>query len=220
MKSTKCLHGACRSKNPQTPSEASRCWCEARQIDFSPICLSDFVPGHAVVTPDMLPTCLLPVRIVPSKAGGVNSTCGSESQSDIYSYAWFVCLMKMTCKNMLWNLIKLLKTNQTRFMNLAIVCVFAWAVGARILSHRQTHKLQHTQSCVSLRGETNPVTVSGNVSAPARCNLDSAEGESPRLQNQCFFSLLSIFCLSLSFILSTSGTRFSSLSRADQSSTP
>lgn len=114
--------------------------------------------------------------------------------------------MEMACKHMLWDLIKVLKTNQIRFMQHTEkvwpgqVCDLCEQLGdACILSHRQTHKLQHIQSCIRLYGETNPVTVSGNVSAPARCNLDSAEGESPRLQNQCFLVCSLFFCLPLFF---------------------
>lgn len=91
------------------------------------------------------------------------------------------------------------------------VCVFGGGGGGFVLSHRQTrtqlHTLQHTQSCIRLYGETNPVTVSGNVSALARCNLDFAETESPRLQK--FFLAFSLFLCP--FILSTSGMQFPSL---------
>lgn len=34
---------------------------------------------------------------------------------------------------------------------------------------------KHTQSCIRLSGETNPVTVSGNLSALMRYNLDFTE---------------------------------------------
>lgn len=103
--------------------------------------------------------------------------------------------MQMACKHMLWDLIKVLKKGLT----MARVYLCEHLGDACILSHRQTHKLQHIQSCIRLYGETNPVTVSGNVSAPARCNLDSAEGESPRLQNQCFLVSSLFFCLPLFF---------------------
>lgn len=43
----------------------------------------------------------------------------------------------------------------------------------------------HTYTHIRLYGETNPVTLSGNVSALVRCNLDFAETESPWLQNLC-----------------------------------
>lgn len=75
------------------------------------------------------------------------------------------------------------------------ICVSIWGMLASSVTSKHTN--YNTYKAALDYGETNPVTVSGNVSAPARCNLDSAEGESPRLQNQCFFSLLSIFCLPL-----------------------
>lgn len=48
-----------------------------------------------------------------------------------------------------------------------------------ILSQRETHRqlntLQHTQSRIRLSGETNPVTVSGNLFVLTHYNLDFTE---------------------------------------------
>lgn len=47
------------------------------------------------------------------------------------------------------------------------MCVLGW-VG---VDDKHSHSATHTQSCTQLCGGTNPVTASGNVSAPAGVTL-------------------------------------------------
>lgn len=93
-------------------------------------------------------------------------------------------------------------------------------VGVRVVAFsvtgRRTHTHTHcsTQSCIRLNGETNPVTVSGNVSALTLThNLDFDETQLLRVQNCVvgFFFAFSVFLFLFVLILSKSGMWFTSL---------
>lgn len=94
----------------------------------------------------------------------------------------------------------------------AIACVYVCACVSMCVwggwgwlhsqSEANTHTaktLQHTQSCIRLYGETNPVTVSGNLSALTRYNLDYAKTDALVTQSVFFFVAFPLFSLSLSF---------------------
>jgi len=80
------------------------------------------------------------------------------------------------------------------------------------------HKLQHTQSCIRLCGEANPVTVSGNLSLLASCNLGSAETESP-LSLSLFSVSVLIFYLNRHTVLVT-GILYQCLTRVPPDNPP